>query len=47
MPFSFTILGPGAVLILIGAIMVVNLLKKCLVTPQFSLKIHIDTIFLC
>jgi hypothetical protein len=28
MPFSFTILGPGAVLILIGAIMVVNLLKK-------------------
>ncbi|MDB5210611.1 MAG: hypothetical protein JWQ30_1438 [Sediminibacterium sp.] len=28
MPFSFTILGPGAVLILIGAIMVVNLVKK-------------------
>ncbi len=28
MPFSFTILGPGAILILITGILVVNLLKK-------------------
>ncbi len=28
MPFSFTILGPGTILILIVGIMAVNLLKK-------------------